>query len=344
MVRLGLAIVFTVTFALAAQAQQSTRIALGCCVDQSERQAVWDALNLAEPEVFALLGNGVSADADDMDELLAAYEVFNRYRGPRLLRRNSAFVSTWGADDYSIDGHEGADNPQRYAVRNHFLTFWREPLTSPRMFQEHGIAKSFIVGEAPQRVQIILLDTRWAREPLKTKGVFARIGHYFDDNTGPYQVGPTHRLLGEGQWQWLEEQLKKDAEVRVILSEMPFVAPQNGFPSWALFTQEQQRLFALIDNLEVKHVLFGHGGVHFGQIVKAPQLLDYPVWQVSSGTINRSDETPYQFNQRQGSGEPSTRFGMIEITWLEQPTVTLSLRDVNGRSLSSTMINLSELQ
>ena len=166
MIRLGCAVVI-LTLSLAVQAQQSTRIALGCCVDQSERQAVWD-LNLAEPEVFALLGNGVSANADDMDDLLAAYEVFNRYRGPRMLRRNSAFVSTWGEDDYSLDGHVGADNPQRYAVRNHFLTLWREPLTSERMFQEHGIAKS-IIGEAPQRVQVILLDTRWAREPLKKK-------------------------------------------------------------------------------------------------------------------------------------------------------------------------------
>ena len=343
MIRLGCALVI-LTLSIAVQAQQSTRIALGCCVDQSERQAVCDALNLAEPEVFALLGNGVAANADDMDDLLAAYEVFNRYRGPRLLRRNSAFVSTWGEDDYSIDGHVGADNPKRYAVRNHFLTFWREPLTSERMFQEHGIAKSFIVGEAPQRVQVILLDTRWAREPLKKKGLLERISNYFDKNTGPLQAGAANSLLGEGQWQWLEQQLSKEAEVRILLSEMPFIAPQNGYPSWALFMQEQKRLFALLKNLDVNHVLLGHGGINFGQIVKAPQLLDYPVWQISSGTINRDDETPYRFNQRQGAGEPSARFGMIEIMWLEQPTVTLSLRDVNGRSLSSTTINLSELQ
>ncbi|HAE90727.1 MAG TPA: phosphodiesterase, partial [Idiomarina sp.] len=56
-----------------------------------------------------------------------------------------------------------------------FLTFWREPLTSERMFQEHGIAKSFIIGEAPQRVQVILLDTRWAREPLKKRGLLERV-------------------------------------------------------------------------------------------------------------------------------------------------------------------------
>ena len=343
MIRLGCAVVI-LTLSLAVQAQQSTRIALGCCVDQSERQAVWDALNLAEPEVFALLGNGVAANADDMDDLLAAYEVFNRYRGPRMLRRNSAFVSTWGEDDYSIDGHVGADNPQRYAVRNHFLTFWREPLTSERMFQEHGIAKSFIIGEAPQRVQVILLDKRWAREPLKKRGLLERVSLYFDDNNGPLQVGDANRLLGEGQWQWLEQQLSKEAEIRILLSEMPFLAPQNGYPSWALFTQEQKRLFALLKNLNVKHVVLGHGGIHFGQIVKAPQLLDYPVWQVSSGTINRDNGTPYQFSQRQGLGEPSTRFGMIEITWSEQPTVTLSLRDVNGRPLTQTTINLRDLQ
>ena len=174
---------------------------------------------------------------------------------------------------------------------------------------------------------------------MKKKGLLERISNYFDKNTGPLQAGAAN---GEGQWQWLEQQLE-EAEVRILLSEMPFIAPQNGYPSWALFAGAEAPVCA-VKKPGCKPCFIGSWWYSLWTNCKAPQLLDYPVWQISSGTINRDDETPYRFNQRQGAGEPSTRFGMIEIMWLEQPTVTLSLRDVNGRSLYSTTINLSELQ
>ena len=60
-------VVITLLVAVApALAQQSTRVAFGCCMDHSERQDVFDALNLADPEVFVFLGNTVDVDAGDM--------------------------------------------------------------------------------------------------------------------------------------------------------------------------------------------------------------------------------------------------------------------------------------
>ena len=53
-------------------------------MDHSERQDVFDALNLADPEAFVFLGNTVDVDAGDMDDMLEAYEVLNRFRGPQF--------------------------------------------------------------------------------------------------------------------------------------------------------------------------------------------------------------------------------------------------------------------
>ena len=203
---LGVSLLF---FAAASQAQQSTRVAFGCCMDHSSRQDVWDAVNHAQPEVFVFLGNTLDVEADDMDDLLDAYDVFNRFRGPRVLRRGSAVMSVWNKTDYSIDGHGGKNNPQRYAVRNHFFDLLAEPATSERLFQEHGIAKSVIFGNEPQRVQVIVLDGRWNRDELEQVGWMERQTRRFNADLGPYQPNRAGDLLGDKQWQWLKEQLQK---------------------------------------------------------------------------------------------------------------------------------------
>ncbi|AVJ56566.1 phosphodiesterase [Idiomarina sp. OT37-5b] len=338
--RLLLGVLLTVTVASNVAAQQSTRVAFGCCMDHSERQEVFDALNLADPEVFVFLGDTVDVDAGDMDDMLEAYEVLNRFRGPRLLRRQSAVMAVWNRMDYQIDGYSGANNPLKYAVRNHFLTFWREPISSPRMFQQHGIAKSVIFGDAPQRVQVILLDGRWNRDALSRVGWFERLKRSFDDNLGPYQASPGGRLLGDEQWQWLREQLQKPAEVRVLMSATPFFAPLNGYDSWAMYAQEQQRLQQLLQEVQPNGLVLAVGDRGFGELVKVDGILEYPLWQVTSGYLSAESHTPYAYNERQGKAQENARYGQIEVRWQQTPELILSLRDVDGRALLEQTLTL----
>ncbi len=331
-------------FASSVSAQQSTRVAFGCCIDHTSRQEIWDAVNHAQPEVFVFLGDTVDVDADDMDDLLDAYEVFNRYRGPRVLRRNSAVMSVWNRNDYSLDGNGGKNNPNRYAVRNHFLTFWREPATSERLFQTHGIAKSVIFGNEPQRVQVIVLDGRWNRDPLTTVGWMERQTRRFNSDLGPYQANNTGTLLGDKQWQWLAEQLQKPAEVRIIMSATPVLAPANGYDSWALYKREQKRLKELLTELKPSGLLLASGDRFFGEFAKSDEFLSYPLWQVTPGTINFDGDTPYQSSYRDGKAFTESRYGQIEVIWKEQPELVLTLRDIDGRPLDSRKLNLSQLQ
>ena len=338
---LGASLLF---LAAASQAQQSTRVAFGCCMDHSSRQEVWDAVNHAQPEVFVFLGNTLDVEADDMDDLLDAYEVFNRFRGPRVLRRGSAVMSVWNKTDYSIDGHAGKTNPQRYAVRNHFLTFWREPATSERLFQEHGIAKSVIFGNEPQRVQVIVLDGRWNRDELEQVGWMERQTRRFNADLGPYQPNRAGDLLGDKQWQWLKEQLQKPAEVRILLSATPVLAPANGYDSWSMFPKEQDRLKSVLQELQPSGLILGVGDRLFGEFSNADDYLSYPLWQVTAGSINLGSDTPYSSVYRDGQAYEESRYGQIEVIWKEQPELVLTLRDVDGRPLDSRRLTLSELQ
>jgi len=336
-------VVVTLLVAVApALAQQSTRVAFGCCMDHSERHDVFDALNLADPEVFVFLGNTVDVDAGDMDDMLEAYDVLNRFRGPKVLRRQSAVMSMWNRTDYAIDGQAGTNNPLKYAVRNHFLTFWREPISSPRMFQEHGIAKAVVFGEAPQRVQVIMLDGRWNRDPLTRVGWVERLTRALDSEQGPYLPNPSATLLGDAQWQWLAEQLQEPAEVRVLMSATPFFAPVNGYDSWAMYATEQQRLVEMLQQLQPQGLVLATGDRGFGELAKIDDVLSYPLWQVTSGYLSSASEAPYRFEQRHGDALEQARYGQIEVRWQDTPELILSLRDVDGRALVEQSVGLTD--
>lgn len=326
------------------KAQQSTRVAFGCCLQHDQRQPVFDALTHSDPDVFVFLGNSLDVDADDMDDLLAEYEVFNRFRGPRLLRRQSAVMSVWGRNDYRMNGNAGRENPIKYAVRNHFLTFWREPISSPRMFQDHGIAKSVIFGNAPQRVQVIVLDGRWNRDPLPLKGWFDRLQSSFNPNQGPYLANPAGQLLGEEQWQWLRDQLQKPAEVRLLMSATPFFAPANGYDSWAMYAQEQQRLTEMLQTIQPQGLVLAVGDRKFGELSRLQDVLPYPLWQISGGSLSAPGDAPYDSQWRVDNATEESRYGQVEVLWQQQPQLTFSLRNEEGRVLQSHEVTLSQLQ
>ena len=86
--------------------------------------------------------------------------------------------------------------PRSDASQQVFLDFFRDPPDSERR-RRPGVYTSQVFGPAGKRVQIILLDTRYFRSPLKPapKG----------DPRGPYLPtdDPTATMLGDTQWGWL---------------------------------------------------------------------------------------------------------------------------------------------
>lgn len=59
---------------------------------------------------------------------------------------------------------QGRNTPKKKESQQLFLDFFEVPKDSPRRLQE-GVFHSEIIGKPGQRVQIILLDTRYFRSP-----------------------------------------------------------------------------------------------------------------------------------------------------------------------------------
>src|SRR5207249_5081850 len=94
-----------------------------------------------------------------------------------------------------------------------------------------------------KRVQVILLDTRYHRSPLK-RAAKPNPG----ERVPPYvaNTDADATMLGAEQWAWLEGELRKPAEVRLLVSSIQVIADEHGYEKWANFAREGDKREAVV--------------------------------------------------------------------------------------------------
>src|SRR5262245_7474969 len=130
-------------------------------------------------------------------------------RGIRSWQRRAVmpFLRIWDDHDYG-DNDGGAGFAHKAKAAQLFHEFWQSRPEAPE-----GLYHSGIYGPLGQRVQIIMLDTRWFRSPLKPRRETSPQRDKYEPDDDPAKT-----MLGEPQWQWLEQELKKPAELRLLIS------------------------------------------------------------------------------------------------------------------------------
>ena len=79
--------------------------------------------------------------------------------------QSTPIMAVWDDHDYGVnDG--GGDFPAKEISRKPFLDFFNEPMASDQWIQESGIHTAKTFGDDQERVQIIVLDTRWNRSSI----------------------------------------------------------------------------------------------------------------------------------------------------------------------------------
>ncbi len=150
----------------AAEDQPLERIGFGSCAEQDKPQPIWDAILETKPERFILLGDNIYADTEDMAVLRAKYQLLADVPGFKKLRAACPVLGTWDDHDYGAND-AGGEFPKKAESQQVFLDFFGAPADDPRRTRE-GIYSAQIIGPPGRRVQIILLDQRYFRSPLKT--------------------------------------------------------------------------------------------------------------------------------------------------------------------------------
>ncbi|MBM3644721.1 MAG: alkaline phosphatase family protein [Alphaproteobacteria bacterium] len=328
----------------AARAQQPPplqRIAFGSCAHQKHPQPIWDTIGRWRPDLFIFAGDNVYGDftTADAPQLKEAYAQLAAIEGFQRFRTTVPHLAIWDDHDYGKnDG--GAEFALKQIAKDEFLKFWNVPADDPRRTRE-GLHDARIAGPPGYRVQTILLDTRWFRSALKPTDQRGAPGkeRYLPD------PDPTKTMLGEAQWAWLAAELRKPAEIRLIVSSIQVLAEGHGWERWGNLPSEREKLFALIRETDARGVVFLSGDRHIGALYREKTVVDYPLHEITASGLNQA--LAFWGNRepgpnRLGAVYGGAHFGSIEIDWWDR-SVDLSIRDGGATPRRTVRIPFADL-
>lgn len=314
-----------------------TKIVFGSCNNPRQKaKPIFDTILKKKPDVFIMLGDNIYGDTKDMEVLKKKYAELEAVEDFRELRENTTLLATW--DDHDFGQNDGGNTyPKRKESQQVFLDFFKEPKDSQRR-NRAGIYASYTFGEKGETTQIILLDTRYFRDPLPRK----------KNSKGPadwYQ--PTRdtskTLLGSAQWKWLEKQLQTPANVRIIASSIQMLAVEKGMENWGNVPHEQARLFKLLKKYQTNHTFAISGDVHFTELSKK-DIGGYPFYDLTSSGLTHTHKAWANLpnSMRVGNSHHELNAGLIEIDWKKQ-SLTLSSFNDKGENLVHQVVPFREL-
>ncbi|KAJ9541929.1 hypothetical protein OSB04_028435 [Centaurea solstitialis] len=383
-VLLAIAITFTLMSTATPQQQQQqqeqphliSRIAFGSCANQSSPQVpIWDAIVDFKPQVFIWLGDNIYGDIrrpfrlfgtqrtigpwknvprfvpSSEDQMISNYHIAKTNHGYSRLRNISKVIGTWDDHDYGLND-AGKEFPHKHTNQRLMLDFLDEPHHSPRRKQA-GVYASYTFGPQGRQIKVILLDTRYHRDPLRSDGT----------------------ILGTAQWAWLEKELNGGpsaitiigSSIQVLSNLSACTGPLFYLESWGRFPSERKRLFNLISDSKRDGVFFISGDVHFGEITRFDCATGYPLYDITSSGLTQAVEkvipsflhfvlqflawfTPTTVRVMNNNckhksctyGQPN--FGVIEVDWDVNPVrLRFEVRGVSGEVVHSVTTSLSEL-
>lgn len=322
-------------------ASETVRIAFGSCGDQHYPQPVLDLIVKQKPDIFIYLGDNIYSDTYEMDTLKANYKMLGERPEFQRLKAATSIVATWDDHDYGWND-SGRHYPFKEQSKEIYLEFFGDQ--GDTTIRSHaGIYHTVNLDKHGKRIQIIMPDLRTFRDKLLPyNGNRANDKRFnYELDYSPY-ANADSILIGEEQWQWLEQQLLLPADLRIIASSTQFGITHNGYEAWANFPHEQKRFLELIKKTKAEGVIFISGDVHYAEISKLNESGLYPIYDITSSGITSTWEFATPNDNRIDGPVMENHFGLLLLDWSEK-TLTLQIHDVGGAIRINRQISLSEL-
>ncbi len=320
-----------------------TKIAFGSCGDQDWPQPVLTLAANNKPDAFIFLGDNIYGDTKNMDTLENKYKRWQAQPDYKRLDSATKIFATWDDHDYGWND-DGKYYEFKKQSKELFLKYFKEPAESERRKHE-GIYHTEYIKSGDKTVQLILLDVRTFRSNLlfnKKGDSLPRKEYFYKPDYTPHS-SPDSTLLGAEQWQWLEGELAKPADLRLICSGSQFSIEYNGYEAWANFPHEQKRMLDLIKKIKANGVMFLTGDVHYAEISKLEELGLYPIYDVtSSGITSTWDFATLNKNRIEGP-VMDNHFGLLTVTWEKDPVIKMEIIDTKNNQRIEYSIKRSEI-
>lgn len=322
------------------------RIAMGSCSKQWLPQPLWSHVADLRPDLWLWLGDGAYALADTADaqrQALLSAKANKNYSA--FLDTGILVDGTW--DDHDLGVNDGGDDIYMPERQEAFLNFLQVGAADAR-WTRPGVYTSLEFGMGPQKVKVIVLDTRTFRRRPPYLYVARNampwplinvLGRLLGSITRLVLPGEDDDLLGSTQWAWLDHELNiSTASVHVLISSIQILTPNPIFESWGHWPRARARLQNILRQRSPPGFVMVSGDVHFAEI-RGPELTTSGLTHTCAGTWHGSPWryticsiaialfqplSPFPASSYQG-----INFATIDIDW-HQRLLRLTVRDASG--------------
>lgn len=266
-------------------------VAVGSCFKvQGTMSETMTRIVNSQPDLFMWLGDNIYADTTDMNVMRDKYDAKKLNTDyQRFLEANIPVLATW--DDHDFGANNAGNNySKREESQQEFLRHFDIVEGDVRYSTQDGIYSAIVQGPTGKQVHSIMLDARYFRSPT-----FSSYGTCLGNNS---------TMLGDAQWAWLEQELAKPSEIKIIGSGIQVLPPLhrdrslssycaygdgaefNGavanlnesalsgtsYESWAEMPQQREKLLRLVQKAvnagKAKQIIFVSGDQHWGELLE----------------------------------------------------------------------------
>jgi alkaline phosphatase D len=324
--------------------QAPQRIVFGSCYDQDLDASIWTEITKTNPDLVIMMGDNIYSSKAHKRPFFDQYRKMEKIESYRSLRQSVPFLATWDDHDYGVsDG--GADNPDKVESKKAF-SFHYPYIKDSTLLDQPGLYHSKMFGGVKQgksrrspvnkSLHVIVLDTRWNKSPWKQQ----------ESVDGSKLILPSadkkSTLLGEAQWDWLEEQLKESSDIKILVSSMQVLADSHGFERWGQFPHERERLLSLINRIKPKNLILLSGDRHFASISKVDLPAYGALYEFTSSPLNTpkgniiENKSVYQFPIY-----VIENFGLLDID-LNNQKALIEIRNSKNEVINSVELKLKK--
>lgn len=310
-------------------------LAFGSCNKQETPQPLWQPIMENKPDVFVWGGDNIYADTPDMHLMQKYYQTQQNVPGYKRLTNTIPVYGTWDDHDYGInDG--GKEWEFKEESQQLFLDFMGVSEDNSRRERE-GVYHSEMLETPKGNIKLIILDTRYFRDELEPDAAPGK--RYKENSEGT--------ILGERQWQWLEEELQTStATFNLILSSIQVISEEHGFETWGNFPAERKKLIQLIEDSEAKNIIILSGDRHISEISEMKgDGLNYALVDFTSSGLTHSYTSFSGEPNRHRVGEvvSDLSFGLLKFD-LKSNKVLMEMRGEGNRLLQQHKVEYPHIK
>ena len=290
---------------------------------------IFNTIKSERYDLFLMLGDNVYGDSEreDLLELRQAYdkqrENFDR------LNLNFPIEAIWDDHDYGLND-AGKEYAYKQDAEQLFLDFWNISENDIRRSRP-GLYFEWIENIDGIKIQMLFLDTRYFRDALLPTDERGAPGK---ERYLP-QTDSSTTMLGESQWNWLEQKMATEVDHRIIVSSIQFLAMGHGWEAWKTLPHERQRLIDLINQSSSNEVLFISGDRHRAGVYQLTTDSGKNIFEMTSSSLNLSFANDEEAGPlRIGPTFVDENYGEILLNKLTNEIV-VNLKDNQGQIVQS---------